>query len=171
MTGAPLLQARGVVASLGGRRVVDDVSLTLHAGLWGARVGPTGAGKSTLLPVLAGLLPAAAGEVALQGRPLAAWPARERAARLAWLAQQGQTDAELPARSLVELGRLPRHGLLGAPDAADAAAVARALAETETLALGDRRLSELSGGERPRVRLARARAVEAAGLLLVEPVA
>ena len=83
MTGAPPLQARGVVASLGGRRVVDDVSLTLHAGQWVALVGPNGAGKSTLLQVLAGLLPAAAGEVALQGRPLAAWPARERAARLA----------------------------------------------------------------------------------------
>ena len=171
MTGVPLLQARGVVASLGGRRVVDDVSLTLHAGQWVALVGPNGAGKSTLLQVLAGLLPAAAGEVALQGRPLAAWPARERSARLAWLAQQGETDAELPARSLVELGRLPRHGLLGAPDAADAAAVARALAETETSALADRRLSELSGGERQRVLLARALAVEAPVLLLDEPVA
>jgi iron complex transport system ATP-binding protein len=168
---APLLQAQGLVGTLGGRRVVDQVSLTLHAGQWVALVGPNGAGKSTLLQLLAGLLRPEAGAVALQGRPLADWPPRERAARLAWLAQQGEIDAELPARSLVELGRLPRHGLLGAPDAADAAAVARALAETETAALAGRRLSELSGGERQRVLVARALAVEAPVLLLDEPVA
>jgi iron complex transport system ATP-binding protein len=168
---APLLQADGLVGVLGGRRVVDGVSLSLHPGQWVALVGPNGAGKSTLLQLLAGLLPAEAGGVALLGRPLADWPPRERATRMAWLAQQGEVEAELPARSLVELGRLPRHGLLGAPDAADAAAVARVMAETETAALAGRRLSELSGGERQRVLVARALAVEAPVLLLDEPVA
>jgi iron complex transport system ATP-binding protein len=168
---APLLQAAGLVGTLGGRRVVDGVSLALHAGQWVALVGPNGAGKSTLLQLLAGLLQPQAGAVALQGRPLADWPLRERATRLAWLAQHGEIDAELPARSLVELGRLPRHGLLGVPDAADAAAVGRVMAETETAALAGRRLSELSGGERQRVLVARALAVEAPVLLLDEPVA
>jgi iron complex transport system ATP-binding protein len=168
---APLLEGRGLVCTLGGRRVVDGVSLALQAGQWAALVGPNGAGKSSLLQLMAGLRPAEAGELWLQGRPLAAWPPRERAARLAWLAQQGEGEAELPARSLVELGRLPRHGLLSAPDAADAAAVAQAMADTETMAFAARRLSELSGGERQRVLVARALAVEAGVLLLDEPVA
>ncbi len=170
MSAVPL-EGRGLVCTLGGRRVVDGVSLALRAGEWAALVGPNGAGKSTLLQLLAGLRAAEAGELRLQGRAWADWPARERATRLAWLAQQGDVDAELPVRSLVELGRLPRHGLLGAPDAADAQAVAQALAETETTAFAARRLSELSGGERQRVLVARALAVGAGVLLLDEPVA
>jgi iron complex transport system ATP-binding protein len=168
---APLLEGRGLVCTLGGRRVVDGVSVALQASQWVALVGPNGAGKSSLLQLMAGLRPAEAGELLLQGRPLAAWPPRERATRLAWLAQQGEGEAELPARSLVELGRLPRHGLLGAPDAADAAAVAQAMADTESTAFAARRLSDLSGGERQRVLVARALAVEAGVLLLDEPVA
>ncbi len=170
-----LLEGRDLVATLGGRRVVDGVTLSLAGGQWAALVGPNGAGKSTLLRVLAGLHAADAGELRLMGRPLADWPPRERATRLAWLSQQGQDDgagdAELPVRSLVELGRLPRHGLLGAPDAADATAVAQALAETETAAFAARRLSALSGGERQRVLVARALAVGGDVLLLDEPVA
>lgn len=174
-TATPAVEGRGLVCTLGGRRVVDGVSLALRAGEWAALVGPNGAGKSTLLQLLAGLRAAEAGELQLHGRALTDWPPRERATRLAWLAQQGQGagegDAELPVRSLVELGRLPRHGLLGAPDAADALAVTQALAETETTAFAARRLSELSGGERQRVLVARALAVGAGVLLLDEPVA
>lgn len=155
----------------GGRRVLDGVSLELRAGEWLAIVGPNGAGKSSLLAALAGLLPLAGGQVQLMGRPLADWPARERATRLAWLAQQGQSEGEIPALEVVRLGRLPRQGLLGAPGADDEAAVRRAMADTESSAFAARRLAELSGGERQRVLLARALAVEAPVLLLDEPTA
>lgn len=165
------LAARDLVVERGGRRVVDGVSLTLAAGEWLAVVGPNGAGKSSLLAALAGLLPLAGGTVELAGRPLAAWSARERAVRLAWLAQQGEAEGEIPALEVVRLGRLPRQGLLGAPDAGDEAAVRRALAETEATAFAARPLATLSGGERQRVLLARALAVEAPVLLLDEPTA
>ena len=163
------LQAHALALNLGGRRVIDGVSLALHAGQWVALVGPNGAGKSTLLALLAGLRPPDEGRVQLQGRALADWPARQRAQRLAWLSQHGEAEGEIAARDVVRLGRLPRHGLFGAPDAADEAAVDQALAETECSAFSHRRLSELSGGERQRVLLARALAVQAEVLLLDEP--
>ncbi len=164
-----LLQAESLALSLGGRRVVDGVSLELQRGQWAAIVGPNGAGKSTLLSLLAGLRTPEAGSVALEGRPLAAWPARERAQRLAWLSQQGEADGEIASRDVVRLGRLPHHGLFGAVTARDEAAVDAAMQETECSGFADRRLRELSGGERQRVLLARALAVEARVLLLDEP--
>ena len=166
------LRAHGLSLRLGAACVVhavQDVSLQLQAGQWAAIVGPNGAGKSTLLSLLAGLLQPDAGQVWLQGRTLAEWKAPDRARQLAWLAQQGQAEGEIAVADVVRLGRLPRHGLFGTPDAADEAAVQRALAETETTAFAARRLSELSGGERQRVLLARALAVEAPVLLLDEP--
>jgi iron complex transport system ATP-binding protein len=166
------LQAEGLVLSLGPQRAVDGVTLALHAGQWAAIVGPNGAGKSTLLALLAGLRVPQAGQVRLQGQDLATLPLRERARLLAWLPQQGLDtlgDGEIAVRDIVRLGRLPRHGLFGAPDAEDEAAVDQALAETESSAHAQRRLGSLSGGERQRVLLARVLAVQAPVLLLDEP--
>ncbi len=169
MTPPPALRAEGLVLQLGAHRAVDGCSLALQPGQWVAIVGPNGAGKSTLLSLLAGLRRPDEGRVWLQGRDLATMPARERARRLAWLSQQGEAEGDIAAHDVVRLGRLPRHGLFGAPDASDEAAVLSALAETEATAFAARRLNQLSGGERQRVLLARALAVEAPVLLLDEP--
>ena len=165
----PALHAEGLVLTLGAQRAVDGITLALQGGQWAAVVGPNGAGKSSLLSLLAGLRRPDAGRVWLQGRDLATLPPRERAQGLAWLSQQGEAEGEIAARDVVRLGRLPRHGLFGAPDAADEAAVTQALAETEATAFAARRLASLSGGERQRVLLARALAVQAPVLLLDEP--
>lgn len=171
-----LLRAHDLSLRLDGRSVLEGVHLDLRAGEWVALVGPNGAGKSSLLAVLAGLRSPAQGSVQWCGRPLEDWPARERAAQIAWLGQAGGDggragDGEIASRDAVALGRLPRHGLLGSPDAADEAAVQAAMVETESLAFAPRRLSALSGGERQRVLLARALAVMPRLFLLDEPAA
>jgi iron complex transport system ATP-binding protein len=132
-------------------------------------VGPNGAGKSTLLRSLAGLQPLLSGQVQLQQRPLAAWPARARGRQIAWLAQQAEAVGELTVREVVQLGRLPHLGLFTNPGADDEACVDQAMHATECHAWQQRRLNELSGGERQRVLLARVLAVQAPVLLLDEP--
>jgi iron complex transport system ATP-binding protein len=164
------LQARHVGASLGGVAVLHDVSLGLRAGCWTSVVGPNGAGKSTLLRVLAGLLPHS-GEVDLLSRPMPAYSGRERAQQLAWLGQGESSADDLRVYDLVMLGRLPHQPWLAGPAESDHAAVARALAATQAWDWRHRLVGQLSAGERQRVLLARALAVEAQVLLMDEPLA
>jgi iron complex transport system ATP-binding protein len=162
------LRVEGADVTLGSTHALRAVTLDVTAG-WTAIVGPNGAGKSTLLRVMAGLLRPDRGRVLLDGVPLAALSSGERATRLAWLAQQGESTGELRVREVVRLGRLARQGLFGAPSAEDEARVEQVMVDAECLAWQERRLHELSGGERQRVFLARAIAVDAPLLLLDEP--
>lgn len=162
------LAARGLRVSLDGREVLHGLDVALPAGRWTAVAGPNGAGKTTLLKALAHLLPAQ-GEVQLLGRPLRACVPRERARMLAWLGQAEEGAADLLARDVVMLGRLPHQHWLAAPSAQDAQAVRDAMEETQSWAWRDRPLGSLSGGERQRVLLARALAVRAPLLLMDEP--
>jgi iron complex transport system ATP-binding protein len=162
------LRADGLHVALDGAEVLHGVTLALRTG-WTAIVGPNGAGKSTLLRALAGLVPAHAGAVWLDDARLDTLEPRARARRIAWLAQQGQASGELSVREVVELGRVPHLGLLGAPGEADRRAVDAAMREAECAAWADRPLARLSGGERQRCLLARALAVGAPVMLLDEP--
>jgi iron complex transport system ATP-binding protein len=165
-----MIEVRDLHVRLGARAALQGVDAAFPTG-WTAVVGPNGAGKSTLLRAMAGLLPLERGGVRLEGRTLAEWSARERGRRIAWMAQSADTAADLCARDVVMLGRIPHLGLVGAPTAQDEVAVEGAMRTTECDAFAFRRLSELSGGERQRVLLARALAVQAPVLLLDEPTA
>ncbi|MGX1349163.1 iron complex transport system ATP-binding protein [Bradyrhizobium elkanii] len=166
-----LLSAAALNASLGSRKVLHDVSLSLPSGHLVALVGPNGAGKTTLLRALAGLIPSG-GEIRIGGDLLASLPLRERAKRFAYLPQGHMVHWPLPARDIVALGRYPH----GATDPArlsqtDIEAVLRAMQAVDVTEFSDRRVTELSGGERSRVALARVLAVEAPVILADEPTA
>jgi iron complex transport system ATP-binding protein len=163
--------AKDVVVGHGATVVLSGVDLTLRPGELVGLIGPNGAGKTTLLRVLAGLAQPLAGSVLYDGQPGARLGARTVAKRLAYLAQGGEVNWSLSAWNLVMLGRLPHRGRFGGPSAADREAVARAFASADAGHLADRTVAHLSGGERARVLLARALAVEGEMLLADEPVA
>ena len=162
------LRIASVSVTLGRTPAVRDATLEISSG-WTAIVGPNGAGKSTLLRVMAGLQLPDAGQVFLDDHLLASLSTGDRATRMAWLAQHGESTGELTVREVVQLGRLARQGLFGATTADDVARIDQAMADSECTAWQERRLHELSGGERQRVFLARVLAVGAPLLLLDEP--
>jgi iron complex transport system ATP-binding protein len=171
MNGNALLTAKALSVTLGGRAVLKDISLSLSSGHLVALVGPNGAGKTTLLRALAGLLPPT-GEIRVGGDALSTLRLSERARRFAYLPQGHIVHWPLPARDIVALGRTPH----GATDPArlspiDAEAVKRAMQATDVVEFSERRVTELSGGERSRVALARVLAVEAPVILADEPTA
>lgn len=152
------------------RAAVRATTLVLEPGQLIALVGPNGAGKSTLLRALAGLVPYR-GDVTWQGTTLTRLGGTTRARTVAYLPQDPPVHWPLAARELVALGRLPHRAYGAAENAADAAAVTAAMRETDTLEFAARSVSRLSVGERARVLLARALAVEAPVLLADEPIA
>ena len=144
--------------SLGSR--LQDVSLHLEAGLTVAVVGPNGAGKSTLLQVLAGLLHAQ-GHIGWNGRELAKIPYLERGRTLAWLGQESHAEFAFPVRDVVAQGR---HAWGDDDEGVD-----EAMTTLDLQDLARRPVTELSGGERRRVFLARALATQAPIQLWDEP--
>jgi iron complex transport system ATP-binding protein len=153
------------------RPAVDGVSLEVPAGACTAVLGPNGSGKSTLLRLLLGTLAPAAGEIELDGRPVAAWE-RGEIARTVGVVPQGE-EATFPTsvRELVAMGRYPHLGPWRRERDIDRQAIERAMARCDVLELAHRPVSTLSGGERQRARVARALAQEPAALALDEPTA
>lgn len=168
-SGSAFAEITGLHVRLGQREVLAGIDLTARAGEVLALVGPNGAGKSTLLAALAADLPAASGEIRIDGRPVHGWSAPDLALRRAVLPQSAALSFPFPVADVVRMGRAPWAGTPLAD--ADEEAVAAAMAATEVTDFAGRPFSALSGGERARVALARVLAQRAPLLLLDEPTA
>lgn len=168
---AAFLTAKDVSVDLAGRRVLHDFTFALPSRGVVALVGPNGAGKTTLLRAICGLIPSR-GEIVIDDNDMVAMPLEARARKIAYLPQGHVVHWPLPVRDVVALGRFPHRAIdPGRLGDHDARIVEDAMAAADVLALADRRVTELSGGERSRVALARALAVGAPIVLADEPTA
>jgi putative ABC transport system ATP-binding protein len=164
--GARQLQAEGLCVDIGGRRLLDDVSLLAAAGRPVALTGPSGSGKTVLLHALSGLMSASRGSIALDGVPIAAGThAADR--HFGVVLQSPGLASGLTAAENIALP-LQAHGI----DRADISArVTEALAAMDLAGAGDRLVDDLSGGQRQRVGVARALAGRPDVVVADEPTA
>ena len=153
-----------------------SLDFTLRAGELVCLLGGNGVGKSTLLRTLAGVQPALAGELELQGRPLASFPVRERSTAIGLVLTERVQAGGLTVFELAALGRQPYTGYFGRLTRQDRERVSQAL---EAVGMSDVGMSEkagiyvaeLSDGERQKVMIAKALVQECPLILLDEPTA
>ncbi len=163
------LRASGIRFSYDSREILRGVEMRLGAGELVALLGPNGSGKSTLIKVLLGHLSPGEGMIDWDARPVRQWRRRELARRVAYLPQSPAYEPDQRLVDVIRMGRAPYWGAFGLESARDELIVAQV---AQSLGLGDlleRRMDEISGGQRQTVFIGRCLAQEPAALLLDEP--
>jgi iron complex transport system ATP-binding protein len=153
------------------RPALDMISLHAPGGQVVGLVGPNGAGKTTLLRVLSGTLAPSSGSARLGEIDLVHSTAAERARHVAVVPQLARLPEGFSVADVVLMGRAPHLPRFGGERARDYEIAHQAMRRTDVWDLAERPASEISGGERQRVLLARALAQEPRLLLLDEATA
>lgn len=163
------LAARLISFSRGQRAILDGINLSVSQGEVVALLGPNGAGKSTLFRILLGLLKPDRGCGTLNGSNIADLRRREVARQIAYVPQGHVTPFPYMVADVILLGRLPHNGVFVEPTTKDRSVVEDVAAQLGLTPLLSRPCTEISGGERQLVLIARAIAQEARFFVLDEP--
>lgn len=151
--------------------VRDKLELQLRSGELLCLMGPNGAGKSTLLRTLAGVQHPLAGEVLLEGKRLQELDQAQRARHISLVLTETVSAGNMTVLELVALGRYPHTGWGGRLSREDKQLVEQALDDLTISELADRKLFELSDGQRQKAMIARALAQDGSLIILDEPTA
>jgi iron complex transport system ATP-binding protein len=149
--------------------VLKGISVTLERGTILYLLGRNGCGKTTLMQCLSGVLKPDSGTITLNGKPILAYAPTERAQRIGLIPQVHTPAFAYTVHEMILMGRAPHLGLFGAPGKADYAIADEALNSVGLARYRDRPYTQLSGGERQLVLIARGLAQQCRILLMDEP--
>jgi zinc/manganese transport system ATP-binding protein len=168
VTAVPVVELEHVSIRLGGRNILEDISVQVNEGEFIVMLGPNGAGKSTLLKTLLGLIKPSAGKVQVLGRP-----ASRGNKEIGYAPQHRVLEADLAlrARDVVGFGLDGNKWGIGLPNAKRNGLVDAVLQEVDALYLANAPVGQLSGGEQQRLLIAQALLTNPRLLLLDEPLA
>ncbi|MFC0244380.1 ABC transporter ATP-binding protein [Falsochrobactrum ovis] len=165
-----LLSVNGLQLSFGHRTVLSGVSFEAEPGEFIGLIGPNGAGKTSLLKAILGLI-ASDGQLSLENRDLRNMTNQEKARHLAYLPQEREVAWPVAVKTLVSFARAALKPMFEGQDDEDIKLVEAAMRRMDVIRFCDRVVSELSGGEKARVLIARVLAQNTPIILADEPVA
>lgn len=166
----PALRVEGLsFAYENGRQIFHDVSFRLYPGEILQILGANGCGKSTLMNCLARQLKPQQGRVLLQGDELESLPREELARRLAYVPQLQNNSCSFLVRDYITMGRAPYLKLLSMPGAEDYELADQVMEQLHITHLAEKRLQQISGGERQQAQIARALVQQSRIILFDEP--
>ena len=154
--------------SYGSIRCIDNVSLQLKSGCFYGLIGPNGSGKSTLIDLLSGHLFADEGTIYVHGSDIRDYSRRELARKLSSVPQSFTLNFDYSVEEVVLMGRYPYIPRFANPQKHDVLAVKEAMQSLDIYHLRSRKVTQLSGGEKQRVMIARSLAQDTDIILLDE---
>ena len=163
------LKIGGIECFYGSTRVLDNIVFSANEGELIGVLGPNGSGKTTLIKSLSRVLKPKVGTILLDDLDVYTMKAREVAKKMAVVPQDTAIIFDYTTLDIVIMGRNPHKKPLEAENEKDVAIARKSMELTKVWHLADRKMNELSGGEKQRVIIARALAQEPKVLLLDEP--
>lgn len=164
------LEVNNLRAVLGKTEVLKDASMRVGAGEFIGLIGPNGAGKTTLLRAILGFVPSQ-GTILFDGQNAHRMSSRQKARHVAYLPQDRDVAWPVSVEMVVSLARTTSRPPFVGLDHTDQLIVEEAMRRMDVLRFRVRPATELSGGERARVLIARMLAQATPLLLADEPIA
>lgn len=164
-----ILEVKNAVCGYGMKSVVKDISLKVTNGEILCLLGPNGVGKTTFFKTILGFLKIQKGEILLNGENITNWPKNKLAKVIGYVPQAHTPPFPFSVIDTVVMGRTPHIGNLSSPSKKDIEIAEEALDRLKILYLKDKIYTEISGGERQMVLIARALTQQPEILIMDEP--
>ncbi len=165
-----LLEVTALSVKFAHKTILHNIDFGMNAGEFIGLIGPNGSGKTTLIRSLSGMLPDNKKKVKFLGRSLADYNRKQLAKKIAYLPQGNESHWSITVENLVMLGRLPHQKQWQGSSDLDKKIVQKVLQGCGVSQFANTPVDTLSGGERARVFLSRALAVEPELLMVDEPI-
>ena len=163
------LEVNNLKCGYGKRQIIRDVSFSLNNGEIVCLLGPNGAGKTTFFKTLLGFIKPMGGGILINGKPSELFPNKELARIMAYVPQACHVPFPFTVAEVVTMGRNPHMGIFASPSRKDREVALSCLEDLDISHLRDKVYTQLSGGERQMVLIARAAAQETELLIMDEP--
>ncbi|MDK2821624.1 MAG: manganese/iron transport system ATP-binding protein [Clostridia bacterium] len=163
------LEIKNATCSYGYNTIFNDISFAVHSGEVLCLLGPNGSGKTTLLKAILGLLKLKQGDIYLNGKNINRWAQQDKAKVIGYIPQNHNPLFPYKVIDIVLMGRTAHLDIFSSPTKTDFEIALEALFTLNISHLRDRVYTEISGGERQLVLIARALAQQPDILIMDEP--